>query len=231
MGKSLRVTEAEYRAGLRLVRELCELPRDPGVRSEHLLRGLCGVVGARAGSDVTSRRIGGGGTRCREVCTGGVVVGLDGGELRVVAGYLRDLEPPDPLAAWLYPRVEAGAAPTLARGQILGDDGWRGSAHYNEVRVPAGIAEPLIHSRPGAGPTRGSVRTFCLHRGPGERPFGRREAQLLGLLIDEALRAVDQLAAGVEDAAGPPPHAVPTRARRAGSPAARRLGQARSPSG
>ena len=213
MSKSLRVSEQELRACINLVGELGELPRDAEVRTAHLLSGLCGLLGARAGSNLVSRRVRNG-PKVREVCSGGTVVGLYADEHRVIADYLRDLDPPDPLAAWLYPRVEAGGAFTMRRGDIIDDAAWRRCAHYNEVRAPAGIAEPLIHSRPAG---QGRVRTFCLHRGTGEAPFSPREARLLAIVIDVALHRIDAAQRDEErvvslDAAGGPAALSPREA-------------------
>lgn len=57
MARTQSVREADVWSMLRLMAELAELPPDPEVRSRHLLEGLCRLLGARAGTDVTSRRI------------------------------------------------------------------------------------------------------------------------------------------------------------------------------
>lgn len=184
MTRSQSVREADVRAMLSLMAELAEAPPDPEARSKQLMNGLCRLLGARAGTDVISRRVQNG-SQQSEVCSGLVVVGLTGDELTELTDFFKEMDLHDPVAQWVYVRVEAGQTHTRARQQIVDDKRWRTSAHYQEVRRPCGILEPLIHCGPT---TDGNVRTISLHRDDPRKPFTERDSTLLRLFMGEAMR-------------------------------------------
>lgn len=185
MRRSQTVRATDVRAMLRLMAELAEAPPDPAARSRHLMDGLCRLVGARAGTDVISRRINNG-PKKGEVCSGLVVAGLTGDELSQLVDFFQEMDLGDPVAQWVYAQAEAGATHTRTRRQIVDDRTWRESGHYYEVRKPCGIFEPLIHCCP-AGDGR-NVRTISLHRDDPDKPFSERDAALVRLFMAEAMR-------------------------------------------
>ena len=101
--RSQAVSSADVRSALQLIGGLHELPAEPRARSEHLLTGLCRVLGARAGTDVVSRRVRPRGSRggagfTHEECAWSNVVGLEADEQAKVAAYLEQMDLTEPVS-------------------------------------------------------------------------------------------------------------------------------------
>jgi DNA-binding CsgD family transcriptional regulator len=213
----------------RLMGELGELPPDLSIRTNHLLAGLTPLTGARVISWVATQRAANGSagrpapaaTQPDRLVVGpGAVAGLVDSEIRVISRFLQTLHPADPLSPLVYPAVEAGEVMHVRIEQVMPRRRWHGTAHFNEVRAPAGIDDAIIHSRPARGPGGARwIRTLCVHRPLGEAPFGQRQSELLGIFIGEALTLLDRTDAGMRAAPGvvlaPPfdPAQLPPRLR------------------
>lgn len=176
--------EADVRAMLRLMGEVCELPRDRQVRTGHMLEGLCRVTGAQAGTVTFARHeYDAGGRRTIHVLDGHAT-GIDARGQAVIGEYLKTLKPTDPLSDPLY--SAHGALVVRGREQLMDASAWHDSAHFNEVRRGFGvddcIAAKMVVSR--AAPVK--VQTVCIHRSLRDGRFGKRHWRMIELFLDEA---------------------------------------------
>ncbi|MCC7350441.1 MAG: hypothetical protein IT446_07720 [Phycisphaerales bacterium] len=187
MGRSNRYTDAEVRGMLRLARELAEMPSDRDVRTTHMLTGLCGLVGAKGSSSFLARHevV----QRKRKVTVlSGQSEGLqDRSAQEAIQQYLSTMVPTDPLAEPLY--SAPGRQVTMGREQIMDRPQWHYSEHFNEVRCAIGI-DDCIATKIVLGSGL-HVMTVCVHRAPGERPFTRRQWEILDLFHSEMYRLLD----------------------------------------
>jgi hypothetical protein len=178
----------EMRTMARLVLGAYELSEEPVLWKEHVLRGLCGLVNARAACCALLRdvRIGAKWTvlsRVDEFSGGGKATRLlmSGGE-----GQWSQ----DPM--WEMAR-EKGELVTRLRREVVGDGQWYESAHVKEWRRKAGV-DDCIYSLFRL-PEESWAMGLEVHRAWGAKPFGERERVIvhamheeLGVLYDREAR-------------------------------------------
>jgi DNA-binding CsgD family transcriptional regulator len=172
---------------LRLARELAEMPCDPQLRTTHMLENLCGIVGAKGSTSFFARHnfV----KRRRKITVlSGLSTGLeDKASQEVLMHYMQTMLPTDPLGEPLY--SAPGRQVTMGREQMMNRNQWHDSAHFNEVRRGIGI-DDCVATRIVLG--RGNhVLTFCLHRASADRPFTRRQWEVLDLFHSEMYRLLD----------------------------------------
>jgi hypothetical protein len=209
MSKSQHLRDKDIRRMLRLMGEVAEVPAgDRQARAGHLLRGLCRIAGARAGTFVEANhrvthpphRPPEGGVEVVD----GMLVGIDDrSETDAIARYLQTLWPVDPLSEPLY--GQQGKLVVRRREQLMPRDRWHRSEHFNEVRRAAGI-DDCVAAKIVVWPGQPRVQTVCIHRALRDRTFGPRQSRMVRLLLQEGRRLL----------APPPPHQ--SRRRRSPSP-------------
>ncbi|HEV2296120.1 MAG TPA: hypothetical protein VGR35_19905 [Tepidisphaeraceae bacterium] len=133
MSKSQSLRESDVRAMLRLMGEVCELPRDRQLRTGHMLEGLCRVTGAQAGTVTFARHEYDERGRRKIHVIDGHATGIDARGEAVIAEYLKTLQPVDPLYS------AQGALVVRGREQLMDSPNWHRSAHLNEVRRGFGV--------------------------------------------------------------------------------------------
>jgi DNA-binding CsgD family transcriptional regulator len=187
MSKSEALRDSHVRAMLRLMGEMCELPPDPSLRSRHMLEGLCRITNARVGTVTAARHEYDRRGKRKIHLFDGHAVGVDAHGERVVAEYLKTLEPADPLSEPLY--STPGPLIVRAREQLLEAGLWHRSAHFNEVRRGFGV-DDCIAAKVTLTPSPSRVQTVCVHRALREGRFNRRYLKMMELFLGEARRFI-----------------------------------------
>jgi hypothetical protein len=169
---------SEMRTMVRLVLGAYELSEEPVLWKEHVLRGLCGLVGARAACCSLFRdvRVGGKWTvlsRVDEYSGNG-----RGGRLLTIGG---DGEwSDDPM--WEM-AGEKGELVTRLRREVVGDGAWYESAHVKQMRRKAGV-DDCIYSLFRL-PEESWAMGLEVHRAWGAKPFGERERVIVHAMHEE----------------------------------------------
>ncbi len=176
--------EADVRAMLRLMGEVCELPRNRPLRTAHMLEGLCRVTGAQSGTVTFARHeYDGAGQRTIHVLDGHAT-GIDARGQAVIAEYLKTLKPHDPLSDPLY--STQGALVVRGREQLMESPAWHRSAHFNEVRRGFGVDDCIAAKVEVSRAAPVQVQTVCIHRSLRDGRFGKRHWRMIELFLDEA---------------------------------------------
>jgi len=187
MADSQAVRSFEYRAMLRIVGELGELPADPIERRTHALRSLCRLLGGAAGFFAETKIEAG----CYRIIAP-ASVGLESLPPGHLDAYFRGELPLDPCGTVMegLPDERAAAA---TRREIVPDDVWYRHAHYATTRGNFGL-DDAVYARLD---DRRSGRVFgmCVIRAVGDRPFGARQREILRL-FNGAAAPLYRLSAG-----------------------------------
>jgi DNA-binding CsgD family transcriptional regulator len=176
MARSQRLRNADVRAVIRLVREVCELGEDGRAWRLHMLRTLNELIGACAGvCYLHALPIRPGELQFREY--------LDTGTGPEWERYIRTANcVPDPVTPAMLKRV--GRTCVQSREQLCADRDWYESPYFREVRAPLRMDESLtslvvLPRHIGGFSCLGFGRTL------GMPPFGRRERTALHLFHTE----------------------------------------------
>jgi DNA-binding CsgD family transcriptional regulator len=169
-------------AGLmRLCNELHELAPNPIARHEHMLTTLCRMTGARV---AVSAMIDFAQTGQKPALMFVSYVGLEGdASLGAANRYLRTLDPPDPVWRPLLStlRMRNDRPITRLRHQLVDNDEWYRSTHYDEVRRPAEIDHALYSVLPHSRDQR--MTALILNRSQFDRrPFSTRDRGIVQTL-------------------------------------------------
>lgn len=177
MGRSDVVRTSDYRAMLRTVGEMAELPPDPALRRTHALTELSALLGASAGFFAETGVVRARYTFFQPVTTG---MGALGPTLNA---YLSGQLPIDPCGLALDANQETPSEVALRR-DLLPDPAWYRSGHYESFRsvgrLDDGVYARITHTQ--------SRRNFgvCLLRPTGDRPFAPRHREILRVFNDAA---------------------------------------------
>lgn len=180
MAKSKSIEFQDARRALQLVSELRELPPSASVRANHLIDGMCELIGAQNGlfalmSDFRK----GGDPQVIESVTGGDFSSI---AQRGFAEYVDSEVVKDPLVeATIH---DCYKPLVLSRRQHVSDREWYGSAHVSEFRKQFTLVDDSIYayfplSKPGL------IAGIGMNRAWGDRPFGERELNLVDLMHDQ----------------------------------------------
>jgi DNA-binding CsgD family transcriptional regulator len=201
-----RLRPGDARALLQLCNHIHDLPANPIVRHECMLRGLCRLTDSALGvcallhvrgddfvaTARTSRvsRINGAAMAPAIVAHAprAMFVAYTGCETiaatRLLNEYLRNFRPPDPAqhALLVASAARGWRQMTRSRAHLVAGDAWYHSAHLLTVRQPLGVDDALYSVLPLAHDAL--ARTACVNlislgRRTGSPPFGPRERQLL----------------------------------------------------
>jgi DNA-binding CsgD family transcriptional regulator len=177
------VTLSELRQVLRLASELRDLPHGSREQKQHVLQGLCALVGAQLGIWLDLAEAGGGQLKLLDTVEHGWACER---ERASFVAYL-DAQPcsVDPSHPPLSERMRRDQCVTVARRDVLGDREWYRAPHVQEYRRAGGVddfiyAGRLVHSGIDA-------RGLSLHRPWGDRPFRPRDVALVDAFTREAL--------------------------------------------
>ncbi len=177
MPHAQRLRLSDVRQAMRVVGECRELGRDPVRWRTHLCERLIGVVGGLSGrSFEVGHPLDGRPPRIF------VDVGFEPKARRILHTYLNDPawgRDPMPLAI----KSDGRPSLTFARHELLPDHVWYGSPAVSEVRRAAGV-DHCIASHRVLSP-HGIADELSVDRPVGDRPFGRRERRLVGLVHTE----------------------------------------------
>jgi hypothetical protein len=168
----------EMRTMVRLVLGAYELAQEPVLWKEHVLRGLCGLVDARAACCSLFRdvRVGGKWTvlsRVDEFFGGGRQA-----RLLLTCGEGEGAE--DPM--WEM-AGEKGELVTRLRREVVDDGEWYESAHVKELRRKAGV-DDCIYSLFRL-PEQSWAMGLEVHRAWGAKQFGERERVIVHAMHEE----------------------------------------------
>jgi len=174
----------EMRTMVRLVLGAYELAEEPVLWKEHVLRGLCGLVDARAACCSLFRdvRVGGKWTVLSRVdgySAGGRQLPL----LTIGDGDSSE----DPM--WEMAR-EKGELVTRLRREVVDDGEWYESAHVKELRRKAGL-DDCIYSLFRL-PEQSWAMGLEVHRAWGAKKFGERERVLVHAMHEELALLYDR---------------------------------------
>lgn len=197
------VRDADVQSLIRLAGEIGELASDLQARREHCLASLaklCDAEKAVLAEFSQRQRVG----SWRAIVPSVQFFNTPDHEQRRLSNFYDKNEPLDPVILHLE---TTGQAVMAGRpGDYLTDRVWRASAHYNEVRRPAGVVEQIYaHTRIG--------RVACgigLHR-RAARPFERREVRLVDIFLRGAGRSLHSIAAPGGTSLSTIPHVLPPR--------------------
>ncbi len=170
MDRSGMVRTSDYRAMLRTMGELAELPPDPAARRAHALIGLSSLLGASAGFFAETGLVGHRYTFFQPVTTGMDALGP------VRDDYLAGRLPFDPCGLTLDANRDTPSQAALRR-ELLPDPAWYRSGHFEAFRsigrLDDGVYARITHPQ--------SKRNFgvCLVRQIGDRPFTPRHREIL----------------------------------------------------
>ncbi len=171
---SVRLTARDYRAILRLIAEVQELPRDRMVRLSHLVGGIAQLVRARAGVSLQLDDFVPG------KWMGKPVWALDAGDFddagrRAVTASIGD---PDCVHPFMLRMAEHNRVPVLAlRQHMVGDTEWYSSHFTTNYAKAAGVDSMAQIQFPLAG--NGRVVGIGLHRGWGDTQFSEKDHMLM----------------------------------------------------
>ncbi len=180
MSKSGTILIEDARRALQLVGELRELPPSLSVRANHLINGMCQLLGAQNGLlCVMSDFRKGGDPEILHSVTGGDFSSV---ALRGFAEYVDSEIIKDPLVEATVHDCERPVV--FARRQQVSDRDWYGSAHVSEFRKELTLVDDSIYSYfPLSKP--GLIVGLGMNRAWEDRPFGKRELNLVNLMHDQ----------------------------------------------
>ncbi len=180
MSKSGSILIEDARRALRLAGELHELPPSLSVRANHLINGMCELIGAQNGLLCVMSDF-------REGSDPEILHSVTGGDfssvaLRGFAEYVDSEIIKDPL---VEATVHDCKKPIVfARRQHVSDRDWYGSAHVAEFRKQFTLVDDSIYayfplSKPGL------IVGLGMNRAWEDRQFGKRELNLVELMHDQ----------------------------------------------
>ena len=194
MGKSNRLRLRDLRDAYRLIGECRDLGDDVREWREHMLRGLCRLVGAELGMGAEVRE---GGPSWRPALHEPVDVGWSSDAAR--AHFVRYEEAYGPAGDPTFLPCADLARPlvTRTREQIRKDRDWYASVEFNEYRRPSGHDDWIISLHALDFPP--ALHIVAAHRPLGAERFSARERRLvhvyhheLGRLLGAVLRREPQ---------------------------------------
>ena len=177
MERSTRIRPPDYEALMRILAEVAELPPDPLPRRQHALRALAELFGARCGL-FAHTGVEGGQLRLFEQIT----FGYDDAEQPLLRQYFAAQTPMDPCGPHLV-SLPAGTDVARLRRELIPDDAWYQSDHFNMVRNPMHLDDAVYSRVPSR---RGTHFALCLLRPKGDTPFTERHQKMLALFNEHA---------------------------------------------
>ncbi len=182
MGRSERLRLTDVRTAYRLIGEVRELGADRAAWSEHLLRGLARLVGAKVG--LTSEARGWRAGALRTLPVAGTDVGwADAGEHARFLEWMGRPEADGPDFVPYSERLAGHDCFSCTRRDLVTDADWYSSAHLNEFRRVAHLDDFLYATC--VLPHLGGLHILALHRTTYDRPFSRRDRRLLQVVNAE----------------------------------------------
>lgn len=180
---ALRVDD--LRALLRLINALHEMPPDPLIRKQFLLKELCALSRAKVGICAITHLA----QPLRSLSPVPVVyTGVRGeAEAGILQRYYQTGEPSDPFRAGMIKlMVKKGPClRTFSQDQIVSSTVWRKCEYVEQVRRPAGLGHCICSMLPLSGTKL--VGELVLSRASSDRrPFSDRERNLLDVFHGEA---------------------------------------------
>ena len=198
MGQSNNLRLSDVRAVFRLIGECRELGADPVEWRLHLLRELCGILGARVGAGGEATGM----AQQRFIPLSTVDVGWENDDQRQVMFEWMALQSqqrsPTGLLPWKEPITESLV---LARDDVFSDHEWYNSVQYCDYLRRSEL-DHLIVSMQRVAIGADNYSGVCILRSLGERKFRPRDKTFLQLLHEELAPMVGrQLAAAHEPSA------------------------------
>lgn len=178
MARSGLVREQDVRSILAIVNCLNELPDDPAIRTAHLMNELCRFFNARSGIlAILDSRPEGGQVKFSFAHAGGF---LDESDVRHYQRYAGEAHLCDILLTTVLESDRpVGVYP---RRSCISDKAWYGSAHFNEMRIPLRIDDPIYAF--WQAPVPSIIGGFGISRELRGRAFSAREISLTRILND-----------------------------------------------
>ena len=173
------------RAMVRLVLGAYELAEEPVLWKEHVLRGLCGLVNARAACCSLFRDVRAGAKWTVLSRVDGSNGNGHGGRLPGIAADAQSSD--DPM--WEM-AGEKGELVTRLRREVVDDAHWYGSVHVKEMRRRAGV-DDCIYSLFRL-PEESWAMGLAVHRAWSAKPFGERERVIVHAIHEELALLYDR---------------------------------------
>jgi DNA-binding CsgD family transcriptional regulator len=172
----------DVKAIVALNNTLRDLSADRQACLDHLLQTLCKLTHSATAvltevSDLTAGRL--------PAIVSMVESGwLDGSQRRRFLGYTQDDVPHDPVVAPITAQAEAWATNastlTVLRRQLVRDEAWYASVHFNELRRPAGLDDSIYSLFPLSEP--GRYMGLCVVRAGEDGPFTETQRTIVDIV-------------------------------------------------